>query len=343
MVSDELGIAQHASVPASLVAASLAGYTRQNNELSPLLEHAQLDAQTIVSTKRLSLNQFSRLLQSTYNLMGDEAAGFLPRRLPVGTFAMMCHATITCPNLRRVFLRCAQFMKIVNSDIRYDLEENGEEARLVLNLHSAENVEDSFFQISLLIILVRWCSWLLDQPILLERADFAFSAPSYGDELNMMFPCRHYFDQKQTAIVFSSHYLTQPLAQNPLSLSEFLAHAPSCLLTHYKNDNSISALVRKILQHDDSVGFQQVADQLHMSAATLRRRLKEERASFQQLKDSIKRDLAIFHLRQMQMPIADIAELIGFSEPSPFNRAFKKWTGTTPGAYREALLDARQR
>lgn len=326
------------SVPASLVTASLAGYFRQNYALSRLLAHAGLDEHALEDGKRISLNQFGRILQSTYAVMDDEASGFLPRRLPPGTFAMMCHATISCPNLRRLFLRCGQFLRIVNSDIRFDIVEQGEEARLVLHMNSRDNVDPRFLEISLFIIIIRWSGWLLDKPIMMERADFAFEPPAYADEFYAMFPCRHYFGQRETAIVISSQYLNQPVVQTPQSLAEFLTHMPECLLTHYKSDSTVSAQIKKLLQQEgDNQSFQAIADALHMSQPTLRRRLRDEHSSFQALKDSVRRDMAIYHLRQMHLPISEIAEIMGFSETSPFNRAFKKWTGTTPGAYREAL------
>ena len=70
-----------------------------------------------------------------------------------------------------------------------------------------------------------------------------------------------------------------------------------------------------------------------MSPQTLRRHLREEGTSFQELKDHLRRDLAIYQLGS-DLPIQRIAERLGFSEPSAFHRAFKKWTGLTPGAYR---------
>ncbi len=62
--------------------------------------------------------------------------------------------------------------------------------------------------------------------------------------------------------------------------------------------------------------------------------LREEGSSFQELKDHLRRDLAIYHLGRDELAIQDIAEQLGFSKPSAFHRAFKKWTGLTPGAYR---------
>ena len=77
-----------------------------------------------------------------------------------------------------------------------------------------------------------------------------------------------------------------------------------------------------------------VARHLHVSPQTLRRHLREEGTSFQALKDELRRDIAIYHLGRADLSLQAIAEQLGFSEPSAFHRAFKKWTGLTPGAYR---------
>ncbi|MBF3242169.1 helix-turn-helix transcriptional regulator, partial [Pseudomonas aeruginosa] len=99
---------------------------------------------------------------------------------------------------------------------------------------------------------------------------------------------------------------------------------------------SLTSQIRRLLGRDCRrwPDLDQVARQLHMSSQTLRRHLREEGGSFQQLKDHLRRDLAIYHLGRDELSIQDIAEQLGFSEPSAFHRAFKKWTGLTPGAYR---------
>jgi AraC-like DNA-binding protein len=80
--------------------------------------------------------------------------------------------------------------------------------------------------------------------------------------------------------------------------------------------------------------FEQLASDLHLSASSLRRRLMEEGASYQQIKDALRRDLAVEALCHSSRPIASIAADLGFAEPRAFHYAFRRWTGATPGAYR---------
>ena len=72
-----------------------------------------------------------------------------------------------------------------------------------------------------------------------------------------------------------------------------------------------------------------------MSTATIQRRLKQEGVSYQQLKNDIRRDSAIEFLTKTDKTLQDISDELSFHDPSAFHRAFKKWTGVSPGAYRQ--------
>ncbi len=79
--------------------------------------------------------------------------------------------------------------------------------------------------------------------------------------------------------------------------------------------------------------FESVAESFHMTTATLRRRLRAEGSSYQQIKDDTRRDTAIYFLSRGTLSMEQVAENVGFSEPTSFFRAFKRWTGVTPRVY----------
>ena len=81
--------------------------------------------------------------------------------------------------------------------------------------------------------------------------------------------------------------------------------------------------------------FTEICGKLNMTPQTLRRRLKEANTSYQEIKDSIRKDASVYYLSKPDLSIDEIALLMGFSEASSFHRAFKKWTGKTPSSFRK--------
>ena len=177
---------------------------------------------------------------------------------------------------------------------------------------------------------------------MLERIQFEFPKPNYHDEFSLMFPCRHRFSQTSNRVVFHKRLLSLPIKQDSDSLNAFLQNAPESLLTQFRSDNSLTAHIKRLLLHRkgmltviDNMNFEEAASELNMTTHTLRRRLKDEGHSFQEIKDSVRRDRAMELLDKPAIALQDIAITLGFSEPAAFNRAFKKWTGLTPGGFRE--------
>ncbi|WP_288129275.1 AraC family transcriptional regulator [Microbulbifer sp.] len=333
----------HKGILAAAVDAHLAGARAAGIDCDALLLNADIEPKAMMHTDaRIGREQVALLLRQLWDRLGDESGGYLARPWLPGTFAMMGHATINCPNLRRALLRAGRFVAMVSDDLQIKLVEDGEEARLIFHHGNHKQLPNQNFVESLAVIWLRFFSWLIDRTILLERVHLAFPQPDYDEEYNDMFPCRHYFHQQETCLVFNTRYLSLPLVRDAQQLSEFLARAPECLLTQYKSDNSFTGRIRRMLQSHNSVenlSLDDVAERLFTSPQTLRRRLKDEGNSWQDIKDSVRRDMAMYQLKQQETAVAEIAERLGFSEPSAFNRAFKKWTGLAPGAYREKYRD----
>jgi AraC-like DNA-binding protein len=149
-------------------------------------------------------------------------------------------------------------------------------------------------------------------------------------------PCPLQFASASSSLLFQRRYLDMPLLQDERTLKHFLERSPADLLARPDEGDSLSSRLRRLLSRDTEhwPDLESVAQQLHVSPQTLRRHLREEGASFQGLKDQLRRDIAIYHLGRADLSLQQIAEQLGFSEPSAFHRAFKKWTGLTPGAYR---------
>ncbi|KAF1055085.1 MAG: putative HTH-type transcriptional regulator [Stenotrophomonas maltophilia] len=324
------------TIASHFVRAALQGVRDAGGDPLPLLRSAIIQPALLDEPRaRVSPEQFSRLIQATWAALDDEYMGFGEQRSKRGTFAMMCHAIIQCRTLEKALRRGSLFYDLFPAAPHISLHRHGERAQLRLD-HSLLRDPQHFLTESLLVIWHRLASWLIGQRILLSGAGFAYPQPAHHAEYDLLFPCPRQFQAEHTALDFSARYLDMPLLQDERSLKHFLKESPADLLARPDGGNSLTSQIRRLLGRDcrNWPDLESLAAQLHVSPQTLRRRLRDEGPNFQELKDQLRRDLAIYHLGRDELSLQDIADQLGFSEPSAFHRAFKKWTGLTPGAYR---------
>ncbi len=125
------------------------------------------------------------------------------------------------------------------------------------------------------------------------------------------------------------------------TLNTLLTRSVQLLLSDDEGNHFTDSVYREVIRLLDSgmPTLEEVADNLYVSARTLRRKLKEEGVSFQQVKQRAMHKLAIQLLTMSSAPLSDIAFQLGYSESSAFVRAFRSWEGVTPQKYRDALAN----
>ena len=326
------------SIPHQLLLDHFAGASNQGACLETILNHAGLDPIYLKDTsKSLSLPEFGRVVKSTFHLLQDESSGFLNRPLKPGTFAFMCYATISSRNLKECFERACRFFNLISDELRFSLAEYEESVQLSIHCRTKQRLNEGYLVLSMMVILVRWASWMTARPMTLEGLKFQCAPPEYHSAVHTLFGCPPTYRQRDNALIFDRSLLKLPIVQTNDSLVPFLAKAPGNLLTRFRSEKSVVVMVQRLLQVDlnRNLSLDEVAARLHMTTQTLRRRLRLEDNSFQNLKDKARRSQAIYKLTEQNLSIQEIAEASGYSDPSAFCRAFKKWTGYSPSEYRE--------
>lgn len=192
-------------------------------------------------------------------------------------------------------------------------------------------------------ILSGWCNsvcWLTGRDDLVEAAHIEFSAPGYFSEYEKAFPCPVHFNQDKNAIKLMKRALDTPLIHHNASLHQYLLEQCELAIGRVALANSHRNKVLKVLGtmlHGKTPSIEEVAQELGMPTWTLRRKLKDEDTSYQNLVDEMRRDVALSYMRNTDLSFGEISYLLGFSTPGAFQRAFKRWAGTTPGEYRKSL------
>ncbi len=285
---------------------------------------------------RFPKSNIGDLIATISTTLEDETLGFLERPTPPGGMEMWIHACITSRTLGEAFDRWIRFWRMVHLDQRTSLSVEGDQVRITTVFCDESELDRSAFITWLMFLMVRLASWLIDKPLLLDRVCFTFDAPADPDDSSDMFSCRHYYGHPQNSFEFNRRFLALPVMKSPADVPAFVRNLPH-LMTVQRVDDSLTAQVRRRLQSADAgteITLQCLSDQMACSTDTLRRRLKSEGSTFSEIRESVRRDLAVYHLESLGTPIHEIAYMMGFSEPSAFTRAFKRWTGQTPGEFR---------
>lgn len=324
------------------VRAALGGARRLGIDPVPLLQRARIPPLLLGDDRaRVTPEQFARLVRALHRATGDEFLGLAPSPSRPGTFAMMCYACVGCRDLESALDRAVRFYGLFPDGPDLALEQHGGEAVFAVRNDLGEHPEGRFLAECLVLVWHRLASWLIGRRIALHRASFACPAPPYAAEYGVMFGCPVHFGAQRTGAVFDARWLAAPVVRDERSLEGLLRHAPFDLLSRREYGTTVTEQVRQAFVRALREGHParlpevaQLAARLAVSPATLRRRLEAEGTSYQRLKDQVRREAAIAGLAEGRMPIAELAARLGFSEDTAFHRAFRRWTGTTPGVYR---------
>jgi AraC-like DNA-binding protein len=336
-----VGRAEPGTVAICFVAAALKAVRARHLDPDRLLTQVGLSPGLLqVPQARVSAKQYGDLWRLVAITLDDEFFGQDSRRMKAGSFAMLVHSVVGCRNLGQALDRSLRFYGLILDDIGGALLRGEHEATIVLR-ERMEGAEPRVFGNEVLLMLLHGVAcWLVGRRIPILRARFSYPKPAHSDEYRLMYCTDLAFDRPHTAIAFAAEYLALPVVQNERSVKEFLRTAPESILVKYKNGSSLRARVRRRLRQElpgDVPEFDRIAGEFNMTPATMRRRLHEEGTTYQGIKDHLRRDLAIGYLSHSDRCVLDIALELGFSERSAFHRAFRKWTGASPGEFRRGL------
>ena len=306
------------------------GAPRRGVDINTLLRKSGISPEQLIQPEaRIHTEQFITLYQNAWRDMDDELLGRTSSRSKVGSFHLIGTSIIHSNNLRAAIQQWIRGYRILSEDLNISLEENKEQVEIIMTHRKPELDPDNFLVEWLLVVLHRFSGWLVGKRIVLTHAFFQQPLPSHADEYRYSFPCQSSFDHTRNSIVFNKEYLDLPIVRSTKELKKFIESSPRDILIWAKSDNSLATKVRTLLdsyESDSLPNLDWVADHLNTTPYTLSRKLKAEGIPFQKIKDNYRRDKAITMLSQQSISVCEISEKLGFTEPSAFSRAFKKWT-----------------
>lgn len=308
-----------------------------------LMNLGLVPAQVLASSGQvLTADQFARLLKQTIALMNDETFGLLQQAVHRGSFHMMCHACISCSNLRQVIDRCIKFYRVFNPQFDWQLVTEGEVSYIEFNFKQLDKQKSSYLIAFISVVIWRWLSWMINQPIELNEVDFNFNAPAAEDNIQPIFKRIVKQNCEKNRIGFAREYLSKPVKQTAQSLESFLINVPECLLSHYRQDMTLSGqLYEYVKQQGDlnKLSLAQASKHFYCSEQSLIRRLKSEGTKFKKIVDQVQKKRARELVLTSTLTNQQIAIELGYTDTSVFYRKFKSWFQQTPNQYRHTTSD----
>jgi AraC-like DNA-binding protein len=322
---------------------------RRNIDTDKLLQDLELTDNAIFSdyspldkSQRVASDKITFLVKYTWALLNDEFMGCTAKRCKPGVFALMSRYALTQQTLQEVLEQGLHFYNLFTDDIQMSLNDHGHYVEIEFKFAQAQLDIDNFFQEFWLVIWHRFASWIIGEKIILNQVTVPYSQPKHYNELKNAFECRLSFNQPQLKFSFNKRYLNLAPTRSQQDLTIFLKNSPADLIAIPGNEISYKAKIKSRLIYQSGQqlicpALESLAAEFKISSQTLRRKLKLENTSYPQIKDEIRRNIAIDKLNSQYMPIAQIARLLGFSESRSFTRAFRKWTTLSPSEYLQSV------
>ncbi len=330
-----------AETPIAFIQAIVAAYAQRGLDAGGALEKAQIEPKLLKKNNtRVTAMQMELISAIAMQELDDEGLGWFSRRLPWGSYGLLVRASLTSPTLGLALARWCRHHGLLTDDIQLSLSERNGIATLQLDEVRDLDVFQEFCVVSVLRNALGVACWLTDSRIPLTATHLRFAPPVHADSYRVLFDGHTHFNAPTNALQFDAGYLALPVRRDEAALQQMLQRALLLTVRPYRRDRLLVEKVRQTLAQypKHSRNADDLAAWLNMSARTLHRQLKEEGASLQELKDAVRRDVAMMQLQRTSRPLKQVAEAAGFQNVKSFIRAFKGWTGTSPEAFRQQQL-----
>jgi len=303
-----------------------------------LLEAAALDNEELnMLDLRTHRDQFMKLIETGIARSGDPAIGLhIGESLNLDRLGIFGQLILNSRDVMEALIQFSRYNNLLSEDTDIKLIEQDD--RVIVNSRQRNpynrGPETTFAAI--ITLPPRVCHQKIN-PIV---ARFKYKEPGYVQEYKRIFNCPIKFNQPENQLELDRKSLDVKIPTHNQYLAEIIRNHADFLLRQVDRATLFQNKVRKVIiqnLHTGLVNIKMVGDQLGASRWTIYRRLKSENTSFQVLLNGVQKDLTLNYLQARNHPIHEIAVLVGFSSPSTFHRAFKKWAGQSPREYQKHI------
>ena len=312
-----------------LLAPLAQGLRRLGADVAPIV--AELSSSDTIDEARARV-----LLDRMARDLGRPLLGLdLARECALGTFGFIDYCTMTSPTLRDAIERVARYVGMLSDRVRLHLEVLEGEASLVRTLERRALDDRHLTEFTMGIVASR-CTEVIGPEMKLRVVELRHAPAAEQRRYAAFFGCEVRFGQARDALVFDADLLARPLkTADPTVASMLDAHAKT-LRAGARGDGGVDDIRREIASRlsQGTPTLAEIAKASRCSVRTLQRRLGEQGTSLRAVVDEVRKETALALLDRPDTELTEVAFLLGFSEPAPFFRAFRRWTTKTPQQWR---------
>jgi len=315
-----------------------------NLEPGPLFRAAGIDPEVIRNSHaRIPSQKGEALLRAIATQIPDPAFG-----LQAGScwhpsnLGALGYAWLSSSTLRTALERLARYWRIINMQVTATLNDAPGSVEFAHLPPQGEEVIERIRGDAVMAIVLDLCRTNFGRTLTPRRVDLRHAAPVDAKPYEALFGCPVVFGRDANRLVLDRADADYPL---PTSNRQLAAVHDRILVEELarldKKDVMArfrASLLERLTSGELSEG--DLASDLNMSRRSLQRRLAEADSSYQTLLDDTRRDLALRHIEDPAKSVTDVTFLLGYSQQSAFTRAFRRWTGMSPSAYRANTLRA---
>ena len=303
---------------------------------APLFSQAGIDlASTGDPDARFPTHRMQDLWRLAIEASGNPCLGLLAARQfqPAGLHGL----GLACDTLLDALHRLVRYSRFINPAPDFRVEVHTGSTDLVTAM---PDIFPDFVHAALdlgMAVFLRMCQITAGQPLLPVHTALQRPVPPCEDEFIEMFGPSIEYDAPENRLCLDTDLVNRPLGMANPELARINDQTVVDYLARFDRSSIAMQVRSKIIEQlpDGMPKQEHIADTLHVSLRSLQRRLKEEETSFKDVLEDTRQSLAQQYLREHHRSIGEITYLLGFSEPSNFTRAFKRWTGKTPVEFRE--------
>lgn len=312
-----------------------AGLVAQKRDERALLAKYGLHGDADTREKRVPHGVVLALLDEAARVTADPCFGVHAAELYQPGAHVFEYLALNSPTLGDLLTRVCRYYRLIIDAAAPVLEIEGDMARWHFRMPGHEPVPTQLAQLVITTAVLAGRRWMGLE--VSPKVVFAFAAPEDRKEYERVLGPLVSFGGLTNHLQFPAQALALPLqTANPDLFALLDDHAAILLRQRPAPDDLITRvkqLVADGLESGDTE-LESIAKRLHTSGRTLRRRLSELGTHHRALVDDVRGALAEQYLANEQLSLEDIAYLLGFSDPSAFHRAFKRWSGQTPNEHR---------